>query len=194
VEEDPIAMSSTVRAAGPQPIRPIPAGALLLALALGCGCAAEGDAAPGPLDPAEAQRQIGEVLDALHDAASRADGEGYFGQFALDAVFLGTDPAERWTVAQFRDYVMPYFNRDVGWTYLPRPDGRNIQVSADGRMAWFDEVLDNEKYGECRGTGVLRRDGNEWKIVQYSLSLPIPNDLTGDVVDLIRAYQGGVRK
>ena len=126
-----------------------------------------------------------------YDAASRADGEDYFGQFSHDAVFLGTDPAERWALSQFRDYAMPYFDRGVGWTYLPRPGGRHVRLSPDGGVAWFDEVLDNEKYGECRGTGVLRRDDGEWKIVQYGLSLPIPNDLTGDVVALIRAHEAG---
>ena len=28
-------------------------------------------------------------------------------------------------------------------------------VAADGKTAWFDEMLWNETYGTCRGTGVL---------------------------------------
>lgn len=37
----------------------------------------------------------------------------------------------------------------------------------------------NEKYGECRGSGVLLREGGEWRIAQYNLTVPIPNDLMG---------------
>jgi hypothetical protein len=38
------------------------------------------------------------VLDALHEAASRADGRTYFELFAHDAVFFGTDATERWPI------------------------------------------------------------------------------------------------
>ena len=52
---------------------------------------------------------IGEVLDTFHDAASKADGELYFGLFFDGGVFIGTDVSERWTVAEFRDFAEPYF-------------------------------------------------------------------------------------
>ena len=35
----------------------------------------------------------------------------------------------------------------------------------------------NDKYGELRGTGVLKLVDQDWKIVQYNLVLPMPNDL-----------------
>jgi hypothetical protein len=60
-------------------------------------------------------------------------------------------------------------------------------VSPDGGVAWFDEALENEKYGTCRGTGVLRRIDGQWRIAQYHLTVPVPNDLLERVVKMIKA-------
>jgi len=127
------------------------------------------------------------VLDELHAAAAAADGERYFAVFAPDSVFLGTAAEERWTLERFRAFVEPYFAAGRGWTYVPRDDARNVNFALGGEIAWFDELLDNDKYGVCRGTGVLRRIDGEWKIAQYSLSIPIPNAIALDVVEMIRA-------
>jgi len=64
-------------------------------------------------------------------------------------------------------------------------------VSADGAFAWFDEVLDNEGYGECRGSGVLERRAQRWVVRQYNLTVPVPNDLLRGVVERIRAFADG---
>jgi hypothetical protein len=138
------------------------------------------------------------VLDDFHDAASKADGVRYFACFAPGGVFIGTDSSERWTLDEFRAYAEPYFSKGKGWTYVPRAGRRHVDFSADGNVAWFDEILDNAKYGECRGTGVLVRVQTggasnalgAWKVAQYSLSVPVPNDLMGDVVKLIRERGG----
>lgn len=125
---------------------------------------------------------IGRVLDDFHKAASDADESRYFGHMTDDAVFIGTDATERWDRKTFREYAHPHFAAGKGWTYTPR----DRHIAIQGNVAWFDELLDNAKYGECRGTGVLRRENGTWKIVQYSLSIPIPNDRAGDVVNMIR--------
>lgn len=141
------------------------------------------------------------VLDEFHDAASKADGVRYFACFAPGGVFIGTDASERWTLDEFRAYAEPYFSKGKGWTYVPRAGRRHVDFSADGSVAWFDEILDNAKYGECRGTGVMVRvpptgashaagGPGVWKVAQYSLSVPVPNDLMGDVVKLIREHAG----
>lgn len=129
---------------------------------------------------------VGGMLDDFHVAASLADGERYFGHFAPDGVFLGTDATERWTVEQFRAYARPYFEKGQGWTYTAKE--RHISFSPDGGVAWFDERLDNVKWGECRGSGVLVRMGETWKISQYNLTVPIPNDLLPEVCAKIMAH------
>jgi ketosteroid isomerase-like protein len=131
---------------------------------------------------------IGRVIDDWHDAAARADEKRYFDHFATNAVFLGTDGSERWTLAEFRAYAHPIFAQGKGWTFVPK--NRHVDISEAKDTAWFDEALDSESYGACRGTGVLRKQGGRWRIVQYSLSIPIPNPLAERVVALIREQAG----
>lgn len=118
--------------------------------------------------------EVSRVLDAWHDAAARADEDGYFAHFAEGAVFLGTDATERWTVPQFRAYAHPHFAKGKAWTM--RATRREITFRGD--VAWFDEDLDSAGLGAVRGSGVLVRDprSGSWKIAQYNLSVPIPND------------------
>jgi len=130
------------------------------------------------------EQRVSNVLDALHDAASDADGERYFDLFAPDAVFLGTDATERWTIDEFRAYAMKRFETGTGWTYTLKPGTRDVRVHND--IAWFDELLHNAKYGTCRGSGVLRRIEGEWKVEQYVLSFTVPNEAAQDVVRIIR--------
>ncbi|NOT32350.1 MAG: nuclear transport factor 2 family protein [Planctomycetes bacterium] len=154
---------------------------LALSAFLASACRASGSADADERAPA--QTEIVRVLDDWHRAAARADGPSYFGAMAADCVYLGTDASERWSVPEFRAFCEPYFREGTGWSYEPRE--RHVRV--EGELAWFDERLWNEKYGECRGTGVLRRHGGVWQIVHYSLTFPIPNELAGQVVELIRA-------
>ena len=132
-----------------------------------------------------AQEEVAAVLDDFHQAASDADYERYFGHFAEEGVFLGTDITERWTVEEFQAYAKPHFDAGRGWTYVP--DQRFVYVSEDGQTAWFDEILHNERFGETRGTGVLVLERGAWRVAQYHLTLPVPNDLIYDLVDMIRA-------
>jgi len=132
---------------------------------------------------------INHTLDQLHDAASKADGARYFNLFSSDAVFIGTDASERWTIKEFRAYAEPYFAKGRGWTYKPR--SRHVVV-ADipcHCIAWFDELLDSESYGTSRGTGVLELKDGSWKISQYALTFPIPNDLAKEMTKEIRAFE-----
>jgi ketosteroid isomerase-like protein len=138
-----------------------------------------------PLHHVTPNTKIEAALDAFHHAASDADGKTYFALLHEDAVFIGTDGSERWTKAQFKEFAMPYFSNGQGWTYEPRD--RHIAIHDNGKVAWFDEMLDNESYGECRGTGVLLLTEKGWQISQYHLTIPIPNALAKDVVRQIRA-------
>jgi len=126
---------------------------------------------------------VNRVVDDWHKAASDADEQRYFGAMAPEFVFLGTDATERWDLESFRAFAHPYFAKGKAWTFTPRH--RNVIVHND--TAWFDESLDSASYGECRGTGVLRRVGGEWKLAHYNLTIPIPNELAKEVVGRIQA-------
>jgi hypothetical protein len=129
--------------------------------------------------------QVAAVLDDWHQAASVADETRYFGHFAPNGIFMGTDAMERWTVAEFRAWAKPQFDRKSAWSFKARD--RHIDFSSDRKTAWFDEMLDTPNLGLCRGSGVLVLLGGKWKIAQYNLSIPIPNALADSVVKQIGA-------
>lgn len=161
-------------------------GICLLAMA---GCAAPDESDPASFDRAAATAAVSAVLDSLHHYASLAEEDAYFALFAPEGVFFGTDATERWTVEEFRAYAHPYFEQGRGWTYVLRPGTRHVTFDPTGTVAWFDEILDNANYGETRGTGVMRRVGDEWKIAQYHLTIPVPNALAAEVVEMIRRME-----
>jgi ketosteroid isomerase-like protein len=138
---------------------------------------------------ADPVRAVEETLDAFHSAAARADQETYLGLLTPEAVFLGTDGSERWQGEEFRVFVSGHFSKGEGWTYSA--ENRDVIVSADGKLAWFDEALVNAKLGACRGSGVLVLDAGKWRIAQYNLSVPIPNELVLSVVADIEAARSG---
>jgi hypothetical protein len=133
---------------------------------------------------ADASVRVEALLDEFHAAAAAADEDRYLACLAPRGVFLGTAPGERWARDDFRTFLHRFFSQGKGWTYVP--EGRSVAIASDGTTAWFDETLANDWFGECRGTGVVRLHEGEWKIEQYSLSFPIPDELVAGVVAKIR--------
>ena len=120
---------------------------------------------------------IDALLDGLHRDAHEGDFQSYFARYSPDAIFLGTDKTERWTIEDFKAYAKPAFEDGHGWTY--KVIERNLEGEGDTR--WFDEILFNEKLGHCRGTGVVQLINNEWKISHYALTMLVPNSVAADV-------------
>lgn len=136
-------------------------------------------------DPAVAE--VTAVLDRLNLASSTADEAAYFDLFAPDARFVGTDPNEHWSLAEFRAYAEPHFQRGDGWSF-PATERLVAIADIDCRcIAWFEEKLDSRHYGATRGSGVMRKTADGWKIEQYVLSFAIPNDRSDAVVAAVRA-------
>lgn len=127
---------------------------------------------------------IAAVLDDWHDAAARADEARYFAHFSADAVFLGTDATERWKLAEFRVFAHPFFAKGKAWTF--RAVRRNVDFDEAGRVAWFDEALETQNLGPCRGSGVMLRDAaGVWRIAQYNLTITVPNERFDEVKKLL---------
>jgi ketosteroid isomerase-like protein len=143
---------------------------------------------PAPaVEPGAAEAAVDEILSSFHAAAAEADGSRYFALLSDDAVYIGTDASERWTKEEFRAFADPYFSRGRGWTYTATE--RHVVVGPDRATAWFDELLWNEVYGTTRGTGVVVLTADGWRIAQYHLAIPIPNELARRVADLISAQE-----
>lgn len=125
------------------------------------------------------KKNVSKVLDDLNEFAAKADFKNYFDLYAEESTFIGTDATEIWDKKQFMDFAKPYFDKGKAWNFKSLK--RNIYFSKDGKYAWFDELLDTQMK-ICRGSGVLEKVGDRWKIKQYVLSMTIPNDNVNEVV------------
>ena len=134
---------------------------------------------------------IHEVLDAWHKAAAEADFQTYFDLMGEQSVFIGTDAMENWQRDAFEAFSKPYFDQGKAWSFKARE--RNIYTSDDGSIAWFDELLDTWM-GTCRGSGVLAKQDNSWKIRHYVLSITIPNEEIEPVIALKKTKDSLIQK
>jgi ketosteroid isomerase-like protein len=130
--------------------------------------------------------EIAAVLDEFNRAASEADSDAYYACLSPDAILLGTAAEERFTVAESRVFMKPYFAQERGRQHAPRD--RHITLLPSGEVAFFNELVGLETLGECRGTGVVVKLDDTWRIAQYALSFPIPNEIVYEVVDRIREH------
>src|SRR5262245_34989159 len=155
------------------------------------GCAAP---QAQPDDPYSGVRAFEKTLDALHKAAADADEKAYFDLYAKDAVFLGTDAKERWTLEEFKAFAHPYFAKGKAWTYKPIAGKRFIVIEGQNHdVAWFDEQLENAKLGVCRGSGVLVKTATGWKDKQYNLTMLVPNEVAEQVAKLSQGAAQGAK-
>ena len=127
------------------------------------------------------ETNVNTLLDNWHKAASEANYEGYFSKMDSVSVFIGTDATENWTKKQFENFSKPYFDKGKAWSFKTLE--RNIYLNDARNFVWFDELL-TTWMGTCRGSGVLEKKDEIWKIKHYVLSIEIPND---DVQVVIKA-------
>ena len=127
--------------------------------------------------------ELNAVMDNWHLSAAIADEDVFFNSMDSNAVYLGTDPAERWLKHEFKEWAMPYFQRDIAWAF--KPYNRVWEFSENGTIAWFDELLETHM-GICRGSGILQYYKNGWKIKHYNLALTLPNEK----IEEFRSIQG----
>lgn len=132
--------------------------------------------------PEDKKQEISAFLDSWHNAAAEADFKDYFGKMTDDAIYIGTDASENWSLEEFKAFAKPYFARGTAWDFDAVE--RNIYLSDSGKMSWFDELLESHM-GLIRGSGVLVKENGKWKIRHYVLSFTVPNDLAGKVTNLI---------
>ncbi|MDC8103290.1 MULTISPECIES: nuclear transport factor 2 family protein [Chryseobacterium] len=123
--------------------------------------------------------EIGTMLDGFNVAAAKADYTAYFNYFADESTFIGTDATEVWDKKAFMVWAKPYFDKKKTWNFTSLK--RNVYFSKDGKLAWFDELLDTQMK-ICRGSGVVEKINGSWKVKQYVLSVTVPNDVIDKVV------------
>lgn len=132
------------------------------------------------------KESINNTLNNWHKAAADVKFDAYFSVLAEDAIYIGTDATENWNKKQFEDFAKPYFDKGKAWSFTALE--RNIFFSKDGSLAYFDELLDTQMK-LCRGSGVMVKINNQWKIKHYVLSMTIPNETTDDVVKIKAPFE-----
>lgn len=125
------------------------------------------------------KKEIEMMLDGFNVAAAKADFNAYFNYFADESTFIGTDATEVWDKKAFMVWAKPHFDKKKTWNFTSLK--RNIYFSKDGKLAWFDELLDTQMK-ICRGSGVVEKINGAWKVKQYVLSVTVPNDVVDKVV------------
>jgi len=125
---------------------------------------------------------IDDLLNQWHQAAANADQQSYFDFIAEDGIYIGTDATENWIKADFYEWSKSYFENGKAWSFAASE--RNIYLSDNNNIAWFDEHLEFSG-GILRGSGVLAKEHNTWKLKHYVLSLPVPNDKFKEVAEVI---------
>jgi ketosteroid isomerase-like protein len=136
---------------------------------------------PPTVDLANEKAQITTMLDNFNAAAANADYDGYFGLYTEDAVFIGTDATENWDMSSFKEYARSAFETPPAWAFTALD--RNIYVDESGKIAWFDELLDT-RFKIARGSGVLKKVDDQWKVQHYVLSITVPNDSIDAVITI----------
>ncbi|MDQ1858184.1 nuclear transport factor 2 family protein [Chryseobacterium sp. WLY505] len=123
--------------------------------------------------------EISAMLDTFNATAAKADYNAYFNLFADESTFIGTDATEIWDKKAFMVWAKPHFDKKKTWNFKALK--RNIYFSKDGKLAWFDELLDTQMK-ICRGSGVVEKINGSWKVKQYVLSVTVPNEVVDKVV------------
>ena len=131
------------------------------------------------------------MLNHWHQAAASADQQAYFDFIAEDGVYIGTDATENWTKEEFFEWSGSYFENGKAWSF--EASERNIYLSDKKNIAWFDEQLEFSG-GMLRGSGVVAKEKNGWKLKHYVLSLPVPNDRFKDVLGVINPKEPEIKE
>ena len=135
------------------------------------------------------KQMINTILDSWHKAAANAEFDNYFFYMTSNGVFIGTDATENWQLDAFKAFSKPYFDKGNAWSFTSLE--RNIYFDKSHNTAWFDELL-NTQMKICRGSGVLIKEGKNWKIAHYVLSMTIPNDTIDEVVKIKEKIENGL--
>ena len=133
---------------------------------------------------------INSQLEKWHKAAADADFEAYYDLMTEDAVFIGTDADENWQLDQFKAYAKPYFDKGKAWSFTTLE--RTVYHPKKAKIAWFDELLDTQM-GICRGSGVMRLDGKNWKVQHYVLSIAVPNENVSELTQIKKEHDSLLR-
>ena len=117
------------------------------------------------------------VLGFYHDWAAGEPGHLDLWSEHSDALCIGTDSREWWVGGRGIRAIWRRQIEDIGGAYPIKP-GR-LKAYVEGTVAWVQDdplvTLPDGTEVALRVTFVLHREGTTWKIVQWHMSIGIPN-------------------
>ncbi|WP_124979229.1 nuclear transport factor 2 family protein [Nonlabens xiamenensis] len=128
-------------------------------------------------------QMAGHQIDAWHQAAANAEFDTYFDLMTSDAIFIGTDATENWSLKEFKTFSKPYFDRGKAWSF----ESLERNMYQKNALVYFDELLDTQM-GICRGSGVMAQEDGRWKIAHYVLSIAVPNENVASLTELKKEW------
>ncbi len=143
---------------------------IILFSVLFCFCNAQQTA---NTDHKEIPMEVNRLMNNWHQDAADANLGTYIGLMHSTCNYIGTDATENWKRDEFAAFCKPYFDNKTTWDFTTMQ--RDVRVNEAGNTAWFDEILDTHM-GTCRGSGALELKNGEWKLMQYVLSVAVPNE------------------
>jgi hypothetical protein len=132
-------------------------------------------------DQSNTEVGLNKLIDQWHLDAAKPNFFRYFEVTTDDFIFLGTAPGERWNKTQFKQFAKPYFDAGKAWDF--KASNRNWVFSENQKIAWFDEDLVTWM-NSCRGSGVFVKEGKNWKLAYYNLTVLIENEKIQEFIKL----------
>jgi hypothetical protein len=130
------------------------------------------------------RKQINAFIDEWHDDAANAR-MAYFDKIAPNGIYIGTDKTELWNREQFKAWAKRFFDRKSAWSF--KATKRNVYMSPDKKIIWFDELLDTQM-GVCQASGVIRKTDTGFELEHYQLSIAVPNDVADKVTKIVKEH------
>src|SRR5437763_13705837 len=126
----------------------------------------------------EPSEELRSVVLRLYRALEGGDVEAMARRFSAHEgmVAIGTDPAEWWTDhAELVGVWRAQVGELAGWQWR----STSLQTWSEGTTGWFADSPELTVVGQVlsiRATGVLHLEHDEWKVVQWHLSIGVANE------------------
>ena len=115
------------------------------------------------------------LMNLWHQSASKSNASIFFDSLMWpEAIYLGTDISEKWKRDELKYWSASAFEKDTAWDF--KVNRRSIYKNEfDNNIIWLEEDL-LTWMGPCRGSAVLIKKNQQWKIMHYNLAVAVSND------------------
>jgi ketosteroid isomerase-like protein len=128
----------------------------------------------------EKSEEIKALMQQLYEAMGRGDVEGFENHVSRSGgtLVIGTDPKEWWSGYEEIHRVFSQQIKEMGGTV--EIVASELHAYSEGSVGWTADKatfrLSDGTQMPFRATGVLHREGSDWKLVQWHVSFGVANE------------------